>query len=141
MRCACDRPGFWSAASGRGRERRLADAGPPAAHAAAKSVAEGLAPKLDWTKPKFLPTGDLDPSWAVTHPNNYWVLDDQASDLIELKKWAEAKAPLQKIIDAYPNQTGPASAGMGAPKTGPGPGCNYNCGPAARAAKPKKGPY
>ena len=76
----------------------------------AKTVAEGLAPKLDWSKPKFLSTGELDPAWAVTHPNNYWVLDEQASDLIELKKWAEAKVPLQKIVEAYPDQTGANSA-------------------------------
>lgn len=76
----------------------------------AKTVAEELAPKLDWSKPKFLATGDLDPSWAVTHPNNYWVLDEQASELMEEKKWAEAKVPLQKIVDAYPGQTGANSA-------------------------------
>jgi hypothetical protein len=76
----------------------------------AKTVAEELAPKLDWGKPKFLATGDLDPSWAVTHPNNYWVLDEQASDLLELKKFAEAKAPLLKIVEAYPAQTGVNSA-------------------------------
>lgn len=76
----------------------------------AKSIAEGLAPKLDWTKPKFLSTGDLDPAWAAAHPNNYWVLDEEASDYIEQKKLAEAKVPLQKIIAAYPDQTGPQSA-------------------------------
>jgi tetratricopeptide (TPR) repeat protein len=76
----------------------------------AKSIAEGLAPKLDWTKPKFLSTGDVDPAWAVAHPNNYFVLDELATDLIEEKKWAEAKIPLQKIVDAYPGQTGPHSA-------------------------------
>jgi tetratricopeptide (TPR) repeat protein len=76
----------------------------------AKSVADGLAPQLDWTKPKFLATGDIDPSWAASHANNYWVLDEQASNFIEEKKFAEAKAPLQKIVEAYPNQTGPRSA-------------------------------
>jgi tetratricopeptide (TPR) repeat protein len=76
----------------------------------AKSIAEGLAPQLDWTKPKFLSSGDIDPAWAAAHQNNYWVLDEVASDFIEEKKFVEAKAPLQKIIDAYPAQTGPRSA-------------------------------
>jgi tetratricopeptide (TPR) repeat protein len=76
----------------------------------AKSIADGLAPDLDWAKPKFQASGDLDPAWAVAHPNNYWVLDEQASDFIEQKKFVEAKAPLQKIINAYPAQIGPASA-------------------------------
>jgi len=76
----------------------------------AKSIAEGLAPKLDWSKPKFLATGDIDPTWAAAHANNYWVLDELASDFIEEKKFAEAKVPLQKIVDAYPNQTGSHSA-------------------------------
>jgi hypothetical protein len=76
----------------------------------ANSLAEGLAPKLDWSKPKFLSTGDMDPAWAVAHPNNYWVLDEQASNFIEEKKWAEAKVPLQKILDAYPGQIGQTSA-------------------------------
>lgn len=76
----------------------------------AQGLADELAPKLDWSKPKFGGSGDLDQSWAAAHPNNYWVLDEQANDLIELKKWAEAKVPLEKIIEAYPGEAGPASA-------------------------------
>jgi tetratricopeptide (TPR) repeat protein len=76
----------------------------------AKSIAEGLAPKLDWSKPKFLSNGELDPGWVSSHADNYWALDELATDLIELKKFAEAKIPLQKIIDAYPDQIGPHSA-------------------------------
>jgi tetratricopeptide (TPR) repeat protein len=76
----------------------------------AKTLAEGLAPKLDWTKPKFSSSGDMDPAWIASHPNNYWALDESATDLIELKKFAEAKAPLKRIIEAYPDQTGPQSA-------------------------------
>ncbi len=76
----------------------------------AKAVAEAMAPSLDWSKPKFLVTGDLDPAWALSHPNNFWRLDDQATELIEEKKWMEAKIPLQKVADAYPEQTGAGSA-------------------------------
>ncbi|HEY6228086.1 MAG TPA: tetratricopeptide repeat protein [Verrucomicrobiae bacterium] len=76
----------------------------------AKSIAEGLAPKLDWTKPKFTSSGDIEPAWVASHPNNYWALDEMATDLIELKKFEEAKEPLKKIIAAYPDQTGPHSA-------------------------------
>lgn len=76
----------------------------------ATSLAEGLAPKLDWTKPKFLSNGELDPSWSITHPNNYWVLDEQASKFIEEKKWGEAKSPLLKLVQEYPTQIGPNSA-------------------------------
>ncbi len=76
----------------------------------ARVQAEALAPKLDWSKPKFLANGDLDAAWGIAHPNNYWVLDEQATDLIELKKFEEAKVPLQKIIAEYPGETGNTAA-------------------------------
>jgi tetratricopeptide (TPR) repeat protein len=38
------------------------------------------------------------------------VLDELANDLMEEKRWAEAKIPLQKIMAAYPAQVGVTSA-------------------------------
>ena len=77
----------------------------------AESVANELAPKLDWSKPKYEPDGGLDPAWAVAHPNNYWVRMEKVSALMEDKKWEEARKILEEIVAAYPGQTGAESAG------------------------------
>ena len=48
--------------------------------------------------------------WAKNHPTNFWVLTRKANDLVEDKKWAEAKPILQQLIEAYPDYVGPESA-------------------------------
>ena len=51
------------------------------------------------------------PARATSTPlPNYWELMHQARTAIAAKKWAEAKPPLQKLIDLYPSQTGSDSA-------------------------------
>ncbi len=76
----------------------------------AKERAEGLAPKLDWERPEpelLLPAGAADLlAWEKKHPDNYWLLRLQAQKLIEQQKWAEAKVPLQRLVDLYPQQKG-----------------------------------
>ncbi len=96
--------------------------------------AEQLAPGLDWEKPsradlsaknagpaevgkslKLLldPTDEAaghdgpDPwlAWGEKHPTNFYVLTHQAGALIAGKKWEEAKAPLQKLIELYPGNS------------------------------------
>jgi tetratricopeptide (TPR) repeat protein len=49
-------------------------------------------------------------SWAKDHPTNFWVLTRKANELVEDKRWAEAKPVLQKLIEAYPDFVGPDSA-------------------------------
>jgi len=99
----------------------------------AKERAEGLAPGLDWEKPKSMRVAsgktrepgpvEVPPSAPprehneadsakATDPNstNYWILLQNARRLIENKNWSEAKTPLQKLVDLYPPQTGSQSA-------------------------------
>src|SRR5207249_2445958 len=48
--------------------------------------------------------------FIVKNPDNYLALNEQAEQLLKGKKWAEAKNPLQKLIDLYPNQSGAENA-------------------------------
>jgi tetratricopeptide (TPR) repeat protein len=41
---------------------------------------------------------------------NYWTLLEQATQSVSKKKWQAAKAPLNKLIELYPNQSGPNNA-------------------------------
>jgi tetratricopeptide (TPR) repeat protein len=79
-----------------------------AAHA--RRLARNLAPMLDWTKPAKEPDNPEDTSdileWASQRPTNFWGLTYTANHLVEQKKWEEAKIPLQKLMELYPNQTG-----------------------------------
>lgn len=64
---------------------------------------------------EFLAPVDLSPeeqweSWAKEHPTNFWVMTRKANDLVEDKKWTEAKPILQKLVEAYPDSVGPESA-------------------------------
>ncbi len=76
----------------------------------AKTQAEQLAPKLDWERPDaelLLPAaaGEL-LVWEKTRPDNYWLLRLKAQRLIEQQKWEEAKVPLQRLVELYPQQKG-----------------------------------
>jgi tetratricopeptide (TPR) repeat protein len=72
----------------------------------AQNLARNTGAKLDWTKPA---AADLASPPAVENflkdkPNNFAALIDQAQRLMLAKKWNEAKAPLQKLIELYPDQ-------------------------------------
>ena len=80
----------------------------------ARNLAEQLAPGLEWDRPK---AALLDPGaegqlseWAAKHPDNYWALNLRARELMEGKKWPEAKAVLLHLIALFPRQTGADSA-------------------------------
>ena len=60
--------------------------------------AEKLAPELDFRKPE--------PGAETEGTNNYYSLIRLARKLLREKKWAEAKAPLQKLLQRYPGQCG-----------------------------------
>jgi len=94
----------------------------------AKQRAEAMAPKLDWDKPtdseiaqelgvKASPLPGIlsggDPFKAVQRAlsaTNYYDLLRRAQDALSAKKWVEAKAPLEQLVDLYPEQTGGDSA-------------------------------
>jgi tetratricopeptide (TPR) repeat protein len=72
----------------------------------ARNLANNTGAKLDWTKPT---PADLASPPAVENflkdkPNNFDALIDQARRLMLAKKWKEAKAPLQTLIELYPDQ-------------------------------------
>jgi len=49
-------------------------------------------------------------AWAKDHPTNFWVMTRKVGDLIEDKRWSEAKPILRQLVDAYPDYVGPDSA-------------------------------
>ncbi|MBI3852419.1 MAG: tetratricopeptide repeat protein [Verrucomicrobia bacterium] len=48
--------------------------------------------------------------WIASHPTTFYALSEQARRLIEEKKFQQAKAPLEKLIQLYPAQIGADSA-------------------------------
>lgn len=81
----------------------------------AKTKAEALAPGLDWDKPDANRFSGQLPGGAGTMVNpvdtkNYWVLQERARKAIAAKNWNDALAPLQKLVELYPDQSGPNNA-------------------------------
>jgi tetratricopeptide (TPR) repeat protein len=72
----------------------------------ARNLANGTGAKLDWTKPApaDLATPPAVEKFLKDKPNNFDALLDQAQRLLLAKKWKEAMAPLQKLIELYPDQ-------------------------------------
>ena len=90
--------------------------------------AEQLAPGLDWTKPEpaqgglearlaellgprearlpARPTAGTNAPGASLSKPNFYALAAQAAQLVRDRKFAEAKAPLEKLLELYPEQTG-----------------------------------
>ena len=67
----------------------------------AKTRAEQLAPELTFTKPE---PGDDDEGAGS---KNFYVLTRVAKKLLTQKKYQEAKAPLDKLLQFFPGNTGP----------------------------------
>jgi tetratricopeptide (TPR) repeat protein len=76
----------------------------------ARARAKKLGPALDWKKPEAAQLLKADPQWLEEHSGNYYVLLRTAQKALRNKKWQEAKGPLEKLIQSYPDQTGPDNA-------------------------------
>ena len=100
----------------------------------ARDRARKLGPSLDWKKPEADKSDKLEGTQRIRRPlaggpdvitnvtataeidtnlsesTNYFVLMRGAQKLLRDKKWQEAKAPLEKLIKACPDQTGPENA-------------------------------
>ncbi len=80
----------------------------------ARTRAEELAPKLDWARieAELLLPGAEDKlaEWGKEHPDNYWFLRHQAQRAMEKQKWSEARIPLARLVELYPQQKGGDSA-------------------------------
>jgi len=89
----------------------------------ATGLAKGLAPGLDFEKPKGLgglmgmaggrpASGPPSPASkdlidpVKLHPKNFYILTQQARKLMSEKKFTEARQPLQKLVENYPTHTG-----------------------------------
>ena len=48
--------------------------------------------------------------WIDSHPTNFFALNEQARRLMEQKDFQAAKAPLEKLVQLYPEETGSDSA-------------------------------
>src|SRR5438477_2202743 len=99
-----------------------------------RNRARKLGPSLDWKKPEGGKSDKLEGTQRIRRPlaggpdvitnvtataeidtnlsesTNYFVLMRGAQKLLRDKKWQEAKAPLEKLIKACPDQTGPENA-------------------------------
>lgn len=72
----------------------------------ATAIAKNTGPKLDWEKPKpqDISTEEKEAASIAATSNNFNVLMQSATTLVEKKFWAAAKAPLKKLIELYPEQ-------------------------------------
>jgi tetratricopeptide (TPR) repeat protein len=82
----------------------------PAFETFAKARAEGLAPKLDWTKPKPEDLKAGVEAFAKKHPKNIYLLQRRARKALAEKKWEAAKAPCRELIELFPHQADGDSA-------------------------------
>jgi len=79
----------------------------------ARTRAEGLAPKLDWSKPpQEADDEEALKQWVAEHPENFWALRRQAGQFMADRKWEQAKEPLETLIDLYPEYVGEDNAYM-----------------------------
>jgi tetratricopeptide (TPR) repeat protein len=72
---------------------------------------QSLAPGMDWKLPEGDPGVDL-ATWLQTHPTSHWGLSMRARQLLADRNWEAAKAPLEKLIALYPEDTGADNAYM-----------------------------
>lgn len=76
----------------------------------ARQRAEELGHGLEWKQPDGEDLAQEDDKWMDRYPKNYWVLTRKAKKLLAQKKWQDAKAPIQTLLDQYPDQSGPDNA-------------------------------
>jgi tetratricopeptide (TPR) repeat protein len=76
----------------------------------AKRRAQDLAPGLDLEEPKPEDLAKGEDAWISKHPKSFWGLTQRARKLLAEKKWTEAQALAQQLVDSYPESTGADSA-------------------------------
>ncbi len=75
-----------------------------------KRPARGPAPSRGMVNAPLMLGEEALTEWIARHPTNFYALTEQARRLAGQKKFQEAKAPLQKLIELYPAQKGEDSA-------------------------------
>ena len=65
-----------------------------------------MAPKVDWTPPKPIDVSSEQAleKFVEANPTNLEALRARAEKLMNERKWKEAKEPLQKLVELYPDQ-------------------------------------
>ena len=71
----------------------------------ARARAERMGSALDWGQPQPEDLEKGEEAWIARHPKSFYSLTHQAKRLIRERKWAEAKAPLERLIELYPEFT------------------------------------
>jgi len=75
----------------------------------ARKRAQALAEQADWNEPDTEQVDPTDPEslaqWLAEHPHSFRALGWQAQQLLAEEKWEQAKQPLQRLIELYPEQT------------------------------------
>jgi tetratricopeptide (TPR) repeat protein len=75
----------------------------------AKQRAEQLAPGLEWSEPKPEDLANGEDAWMSDHPKSLWSLTHYTRKLLAEQRWAVAKKEAQRLVDLYPDHTGPDS--------------------------------
>ncbi len=82
----------------------------------ARKRAESLAVNIDWELPEteLLNSANIEALAELVKdkPNNFWLLTLYAKVLLAEGKWQQAKEPLNKLIELYPQYTGQDNAYM-----------------------------
>jgi hypothetical protein len=78
----------------------------------ARTQAEAFAPGADWSELKLPPEADAAAlaQWNKEHPRHYQGLKRQAEQLVEMKKWSEAKPVILELATIYPTAALPLLA-------------------------------
>lgn len=78
----------------------------------ARQRAKALAPDAEWDEPELSPTADVAAweAWSREHPQNFPALQVLAVKLIDAERFEEAKEPLRKMRELYPNDAAPDNA-------------------------------
>ncbi len=67
----------------------------------AHGLAMNLAPGADLVKPPEHLSATERTAWEATHPNNYYLRMEKATELLKGKKWSEAKPILESVAQNY----------------------------------------
>jgi len=69
-------------------------------------LAKNLAPEADLDQPPDLNSNPDNPVWDTLHPHNFYRQMQKAGELMEAKRWAEAKPVLESLVTAYHGEKG-----------------------------------
>jgi tetratricopeptide (TPR) repeat protein len=77
----------------------------------ARERANAMAPGADWAEPELPRRADREAiaAWLKDHPDNYPALARLAAEMIRANEWRAARETLEKMVELFPGDIGPAS--------------------------------